>query len=96
MLDRGWRPNPAIPLLVFQLATTCNPLVVDTAPTGVAVKPLVEFLTTIYGDAHPVKIVHSAAFLLEQSEVVELPLSAIASDSIDLERRPTLYVPPVR
>ena len=32
LLHHGWPPNPAVPLLIFQLATTCNPLVVNTAP----------------------------------------------------------------
>jgi uncharacterized protein YabN with tetrapyrrole methylase and pyrophosphatase domain len=96
LLDHGWAPNPAVPLLVFQLATTRNPLVVNTAPTGVVLKSLAEFLAATYGEDHLVKVVHSGAFLLEPTEVIDLPLSALASDSIDLERRPTLYVPPVR
>jgi uncharacterized protein YabN with tetrapyrrole methylase and pyrophosphatase domain len=95
LLHNAWSPNPAVPLLVFQLATTCNPLVVSTAPTGVALKPLVEVLVPVYGADHPVKVVHSGAFLLEPTEVIDLPLAALTSDSIDLERRPTLYVPPI-
>ncbi|MEV6923931.1 SAM-dependent methyltransferase [Dactylosporangium sp. NPDC051485] len=94
LLNHGWQPNAAVPLLIFQLATTCNPLVVNTTPTGVALKPLVEFLAPIYGENHVVKIVHSGAFLVEPTETIDLPLSALVSDEIDLERRPTLYVPP--
>jgi len=96
MLDHGWIPNPAVPLLVFQLATTCNPLVVNGTPTGIAVKPLVEFLTPVYGSAHKVRVVHSGAFLLEPTEIIDVCLSELASAEIDLERRPTLYVPPSR
>lgn len=95
MLHQGWPPNPTVPLLIFQLATTCNPLVVSTAPTGVALKPLVEFLTPVYGDDHQVRVVHSGAFLLEPTEIIGIPLSALGADSVDLERRPTLYVPPI-
>jgi siroheme synthase len=95
MLDNGWVPNSAVPLLVFQLATTCNPLVVSTRPTGDGLKPLVEHLIPVYGESHLVKVVHSGAFLLEKTEIIDLRLSDIADDGIDLERRPTLYVPPV-
>ena len=81
--------------VVFQLATTCNPLVVSTRPTGDGLKPLVEHLIPVYGESHLVKVVHSGAFLLEKTEIIDLRLSDIADDGIDLERRPTLYVPPV-
>jgi len=96
MLENGWRPNPAVPLLIFQLATTLNPLVVSATPTGSGLKPLVEFLAQAYGEDHVVKVVHSGAFLLEQTEIIEIPISQLASDAIDLGRRPTLYVPPSR
>lgn len=96
MLDNGWLPNPEVPLLIFQLATTSNPLVVTARPNGEALKPLMDHLLPIYGGDHQVKVVHSGAFLLEQTEIIELPLAAIADDKIDLERRPTLHVPAVR
>jgi uncharacterized protein YabN with tetrapyrrole methylase and pyrophosphatase domain len=96
LLDNEWTPNPQVPLLIFQLATACNPYVVNERPTGAVLKPLVDHLVPIYGASHMVKVVHSGAFLLEQTEITELPLSDVADDAIDLERRPTLYVPAVR
>lgn len=93
LLDNDWTPNPKVPLLVFQLATTRNPNVVTGRPTGACLQPLVDHLIGTYGGDHMVKVVHSAAFLIEKTEIIELPLSAVSVDSLDLERRPTLYVP---
>ncbi len=95
MIENTWVPNPAVPLLVFQLATTGNRRVVKDHPAGPILKPLVDFLTPVYGPSHQVRIVHSGAALLEESEVIDLRLSELTADDIDLERRPTLYVPPL-
>jgi uncharacterized protein YabN with tetrapyrrole methylase and pyrophosphatase domain len=95
MIENTWAPNPAVPLLVFQLATTCNRRVVKDRPVGSILKPLLDFLTPVYGPSHHVRIVHSGAALLEETEVIDLRLSELTADDIDLERRPTLYVPPL-
>ena len=95
MLDRGWMPNPHVPLLVFQLATTLNSRVVQDCPAGEVLKPLVEHLLPVYGPNHHVQVVHSAAFILEGREIVRTTLDRLADKSINLERRPTLYVPAI-
>lgn len=93
MIENSWHPNPAVPLLVFQLATTCNRHVVLGKPTGAVLGPLVEHLLPVYGPEYGVRVVHSGASLLEGTEIIDLSLSNLASETIDLERRPTLYVP---
>jgi len=95
MIENTWVPNPAVPLLVFQLATTGNRRVVRNRPAGPVLKPLMDFLFPVYGPSHQVRIVHSGAALLEETEVIDLRLSELTADDIDLERRPTLYVPPL-
>jgi uncharacterized protein YabN with tetrapyrrole methylase and pyrophosphatase domain len=95
MIENSWAPNPKVHLLVFQLATTCNRRIVKNSPAGPLLRPLVDFLAPVYGPSHPVRIVHSGAALLEETEIIDLCLSELTADDIDLERRPTLYVPPL-
>lgn len=96
LLEQGWKPNPGVPMLLFQLATTNNPNVVagDPDPRGLA--PLVELLTAIYPPDHRCVLVHSSAHVLETTEHRELALSELVDAAHDqLWRRPTLYVPPI-
>jgi siroheme synthase len=95
MCENNWKPNPAVPLLVFQLPTTYNREVVRDRPTGEVLKPLVDYLVPIYGPEHEVKVIHSGAFILETTEIIDFALGDLATDKLDLTRRPTLYVPPV-
>jgi hypothetical protein len=95
MIENTWVPNPAVPLLVFQLATTGNRRVVRDRPAGPVLKPLVDFLIPVYGASHQVQMVHSGAALLEETEITSLRLSELTADGIDLTGRPTLYVPPI-
>ena len=95
MIENSWLPNPAVPLLVFQLATTGNRRVVKGRPGGQVLRPLTDFLIPVYGPSHRVRIVHSGAALLEETEIIDLQLLELTADEIDLTRRPTLYVPPI-
>jgi siroheme synthase len=93
MLDQGWVPNPDVPLLLFQLATTKEPAVVRGHRTGGVLKPVMQLLIPLYGPSHTVTLVSSAAGLLDRSEVVAMPLDRLAHSDVDLTNRPTLYVP---
>ena len=95
MIENSWLPNPVVPLLVFQLATTGNRRVVKDRPTGSVLQSLADFLIPVYGASHRVRIVHSSAALLEETEITDLRLSELTADEIDLTRRPTLYVPAI-
>ncbi len=93
MLSCNWTPNPAVPMLLFQLATTLDPRVTKGQRTGEVLKPIVDLLTPLYGPDHLTKIISSATSLLEGPEIVELTIAELASGNVDLTRRPTLYVP---
>lgn len=96
LLEHGWKPNPDVPMLLFQLATTGNPNVVDGDPDPQGLTPLVELLTAIYPPEHRCVLVHSSAHVLEATERRELALCDLVDAVHDqLWRRPTLYVPPV-
>jgi hypothetical protein len=93
MLDQGWVPNPDVPLLLFQLATTKEPGVVRGRRSGGVLAPVVDVLIPLYGPGHTVTLVSSAAGLLDSPQVAEMPLYRLAGDDVDLTGRPTLYVP---
>jgi len=93
MLMSGWVPNPAVPMLLFQLATTLEPRITRGERTGEALAPIVDLLAPLYGDEHEVTLIQSASGLLDVSQLLRIPLAALRTDEIDLTRRPTLYVP---
>jgi len=96
LLDNGWQPNPAVPMLVFQLSTTRNPQVVIGDPDARVLEPLVELLARVYSPHHKCVLVHSGAHLLETTERREVPIGELVTAAAGvLWRRPTLYVPPV-
>ena len=95
LLAVDWQPNPQVPMLIFQLATTLCDKVVDTEPPPQVLRPLVEKLLRTYPPDHLCTVVHSSAFLLERSTKIEVALGNLAEcDDIELWKRPTLYVPP--
>jgi hypothetical protein len=93
LLQQGWVPNPNVPMLLFQLATTLDQAVVRGARTGEVLQPIVDLLLPLYGAEHETRLVYSASGLLETSETVTVPLGRLAGGNVDLTRRPTLYVP---
>jgi uncharacterized protein YabN with tetrapyrrole methylase and pyrophosphatase domain len=96
LIQKGWSPNPAIPMLLFQLATTLNEKVAFDEPPSSVLTPLVEYLLKTYPGEHTCTIVHSASHLLEKSSKVILQLAELSkAHEIELWKRPTLYVPPI-
>ncbi|WP_280381671.1 SAM-dependent methyltransferase [Nocardia wallacei] len=93
MLQAGWKPNPNVPLLLFQLASTLNRAVIKDDPDLKALAPIVDLLAPIYGGDHRVQVVWSAAHALESSSINELPIDDLVNTDLQLWRRPTLYVP---
>lgn len=93
MLKAGWVPDPRIPMLLFQLATTLEPRITRGERTGEALAPIVDLLLPLYGEEHEVVLIESASGLLDSSQLLRIPLSALTKGEIDLTRRPTLYVP---
>lgn len=93
MLQAGWKPNPGVPLLLFQLASTLNRAVIKDDPNIEALRPIAELLAPIYGGDHRVQVVWSSAHMLESSSIIELPIDELANTDLQLWRRPTLYVP---
>jgi len=94
LVKNGWRPNPALPTLIFQLATLMTDEVVREPRGCESLKALVDLLTPLYPAGHLCKIVHSAAHLLEPSTTVTIALEKLSStDEVELWTRPTLYVP---
>lgn len=93
LLKAGWSPNPQVPLLLFQLASTLNRAVIDRDPDRQALRPLIDLLAPLYGADHRVQVVWSSAHVLEASSITEVALSELATADLELWRRPTLYVP---
>jgi hypothetical protein len=93
LLKGGWSPNPQVPMLLFQLASTLNRSVISGDPARDALRPLIDLLAPLYGGSHRVQVVWSAAHVLESSSIIELPLAELATTDLELWRRPTLYVP---
>ncbi|QTT88295.1 SAM-dependent methyltransferase [Pseudomonas chlororaphis] len=94
MIINNWKPNPKVPLLLFQLATVLNPNVVIDDPRSSTLEPLVDYLLEFYPADHECVLVHSASHLLERSETLGLKLGDLSkNEGIDLWKRPTLYVP---
>lgn len=93
LLKAGWIPNPQVPLLLFQLASTLNRTVISGDPHEEVLLPLVELLAPLYGADHRVQVVWSSAHVLETSSRTEVALGELASAELALWRRPTLYVP---
>jgi len=93
LLKAGWNPNPQVPLLLFQLASTMNRAVITGDPNGEALGTLVELLVPLYGAEHRVQIVWSSAHIMEASSIQEIALGELATADLELWRRPTLYVP---
>lgn len=93
MLLHRWTPNPAIPMLLFQLATTMEPRITKENRAGTALAPVIDLLVPLYGEDHETYLISSAAGVLEKADVTQIPLAGLNSESVDLTRRPTLYVP---
>lgn len=93
LLKAGWTPNPQVPLLLFQLASTLNRAVISGDPDQEALRPLIDLLVPLYGADHRVQVVWSSAHILEASSITELPIRELATTDLELWRRPTLYVP---
>ncbi|WP_037364655.1 SAM-dependent methyltransferase [Amycolatopsis orientalis] len=93
LLKAGWTPNPQVPLLLFQLASTLNRAVISGDPDQGALRPLIDLLAPLYGADHRVQVVWSSAHILEASSITELPIRELATTDLELWRRPTLYVP---
>lgn len=93
LLKAGWSPNPQVPLLLFQLASTLNRTVITGDPDQESLRPLIDLLEPLYGKDHLVQVVWSSAHLLETSSITELPVCDLTTAELELWRRPTLYVP---
>lgn len=96
LLKAGWTPNPQVPLLLFQLASTLDRAVIVGEPSPQVLAPLVELLTPLYGPGHGVEVVFSSSHPLEPSTITRLALGELTTVDLELWRRPTLHVPPVR
>ena len=64
LIKNNWSVNPAVPLLIFQLANVCCPEVQRRPPKAGSVVPLVRFLREWYPLHHKCFIVHSGMTLL--------------------------------
>jgi uncharacterized protein YabN with tetrapyrrole methylase and pyrophosphatase domain len=93
LLNAGWQPNPQVPLLLFQLASTLNRAVIKEDPSSTVLAPIAELLIELYGPRHRVQVVWSAAHALETTSIIEVPLQDLTTTDLHLWRRPTLYVP---
>lgn len=90
------RPNTALPLFVFQIATTLQSHVSFDQPDPSVLIPLCEHLMQIYPPSHLCRLVHSGATLLETTTVNEVSLGSLVNDcKIPLWLRPSLYIPPL-
>lgn len=97
LLTSGWKPNTQVPpLLLFQVSSTLNRAVITGDPSLDGLPALKAFLIPLYGHDHQIDVVHSAAHALESSSVIRLPLGRLATDDLELWRRPTLHVPAVQ
>lgn len=96
LIHEEWNLNPAVPILLFQLATTLNEKVVFDEPSSSVLLPLVDYLLKFYPAKHSCTIVHSTSHLLEKPSKVVLQLTEISkTHEIELWKRPTLYIPPI-
>ncbi len=94
LLVRDWRPNPEVPLLIFQLATVLNDLVMYRRPSARILLPLVNRLLETYPPDHRCTVVHSATHVLEKSQCRAVALTKLPTmRHLQLWRRPTLYIP---
>lgn len=93
LLKAGWAPNPQVPLLLFQLASTLNRAVISGDPDREGLRPLVDLLVPLYGADHRVQVVWSSAHVMEASSITEISLRELTTADLELWRRPTLYVP---
>lgn len=95
-LLQEWRPNPRIPMLLFQLATVLEDRVVSAPPPPQTLAPLATRLRHSYPADHRCVMVRSAAHLLERPQRVTVRLDALdRAQGIPLWERPTLYVPAI-
>lgn len=96
LIQRKWMFNSALPMLIFQLATTLNENIIFNEPQSSVLSPLVDFLLKKYPPEHICTIVHSASHMLEKSSKVIIPLAKLCEcNEIELWKRPTIYVPPM-
>lgn len=96
MIRHAWKPNPSLPMLIFQLATTLNDKIVLTEPDPGVLDSLVAYLAQTYPLDHTCIIVHSSAHLLESPNKLSVSLGDLSlTKGLELWRRPTLYVPPL-
>lgn len=93
LLKAGWTPNPQVPLLLFQLASTLNRSVISGDPDRESLQPLVELLAPLYGADHRAQVVWSSAHIMESSSITDVAIGDLVTTDLELWRRPTLYVP---
>ncbi len=94
MLINGWVPNPKIPVLIFQIATTLNDCVERGEPSTRSLAPLIDLIAPLYPTEHECVVLHSASFLLERPAFIRTRLRSVQNNSeIELWQRPTMYVP---
>jgi len=96
LIREGHRPNPNVPLLVFQIATTLNDQITRGAIDSDVLAPLSVHLTRYYALDHKCEIVYSGTGLIERTHRVTSTIGAMSSvNGLELWRRPTLFVPAV-
>ena len=96
LLRNQWRPNPNIPVLLFQIANTLNDNVQRLEPRCNDLTPLVDWLSPFYPTDHSCVVIHSSSYLLERSNLLHVPLRRLdEAANLELWKRPTLYIPPV-
>ena len=96
LLVNRWMPNPRVPLLLFQIATTLNDRVERGQPSARHLLPLIEYLQDLYPFDHECLLVHSSSFILETPKKRRVRLRLLAkSRGLELWQRPTLYIPAI-
>jgi uncharacterized protein YabN with tetrapyrrole methylase and pyrophosphatase domain len=83
----------SVPSLIFQVANTLSPHIQRADPPAEILGPLREHLCRFYPGDRLCKLVYSATVPWEPATIREMELSRIDLDSVELWRRPTLYVP---
>jgi len=96
MISCRWYPNPAIPALIFQLATTLSGSVTRDEPQPAVLQPLIQHLRQIYPGQQRCVVVHSSTHVMEGATLISTTLEQLMYEpDLALWKRPTLYVPPV-
>lgn len=96
MIANNWIPNPKVPLLLFQLAQFRNPFIIKVPPKSLSLTPLSEWLRQFYPPDHQCTLVHSGTHILESGTKLNVSLKDMCHrEDLELENRPTLYVPAI-